>query len=298
MHTGFKQHSKDFIQFATTQKRGIAWVLLLCLALIFWIPILSFFKGEPILPPITTTDKAAINLLFAQQIESKDIEEKDASDEVKEAHHETSAFFPFDPNTLSAFDFEKLGLNKGQIKSILKLRKKYHGFKRKKDFEKLSVLDAAWVVRAHNYILLPDSFEKKTYTKKVFIILDLNTADSIELETLPGIGKFMAAKIVKYRERLGGFTDLQQMRQITNMDNDIYNIAAPHLCIRQGIKKMNINIASKAVMGNHPFIGWKAANNIVNYRKQHNKFIEPSELSKAKLLPDSSVQKLAPYISF
>lgn len=295
---GFKQHGDDFIQFAASQKRGILWVLFLSLLLIFWIPICGLFKNEQTPPNILGADKTAIEQLFAQEEIINEEQEKLSNEKLVEEPENTSVFFPFDPNTSSASIFEKLGLNKGQIKSILKLRKKYNGFKRKVDFERLSVLDAAWIADAHNYILLPDSFEKKTFEKKEFLILDINTADSTQLETLPGIGKYMASKIVRYRERLGGYISADQMREITNMDIDIYNIAAPHICIKQGFKKININNASKPMMGNHPYIGWKAANNIINYRKQHNKFIDAFELSKAKLLSDSLVQKLTPYISF
>ncbi len=295
MTKGFKGHWNDFIQFAASQKRGIVWILLLSLGLVFFLPISILFKEEQQQRLLSASEIASIDMLFDKE---EELQERFVSEERPEENKKPILFFPFNPNIATPDMFEKLGLNKGQIKYILKRRNKYNGFVRKIDFEKMPILDSAWVSKAHKHILLPDSFEKKAYLKKEFLVFDLNVADSGQLETLPGIGKYMASRIVKYRDRLGGYISTTQMQQITNMDKEIYNIAAPHLCIRQGLTKVNINSASKTVMGNHPYIGWKAANQIINYRKQHKKFVEATELSKAKLLPDSSVKNLLPYISF
>lgn len=120
---GFKQHGDDFIQFATSQKRGILWVLFLSLLLIFWIPICGLFKNEQTPHNILGADKTAIEQLFAQEEIINEEQEKLSKEKSVEEPENTPVFFPFDPNTSSASIFEKLGLNKGQIKSILKLRK-------------------------------------------------------------------------------------------------------------------------------------------------------------------------------
>ena len=44
--------------------------------------------------------------------------------------------------------------------------------------------------------------------------IDLNTATVAQLDTLPGIGPSFAAAIIRERDRLGGFTSVDQLREV------------------------------------------------------------------------------------
>ena len=46
--------------------------------------------------------------------------------------------------------------------------------------------------------------------------LDLNSADSTELVKLPGIGPANALKVIRYRERLGGYSDIRRTTRFTD----------------------------------------------------------------------------------
>ena len=52
---------------------------------------------------------------------------------------------------------------------------------------------------------------------KTGTILDLNRADTTELKKVPGIGSGIARLIVGYRQRLGGFYQIEQLKDI-NLD--------------------------------------------------------------------------------
>ena len=45
-------------------------------------------------------------------------------------------------------------------------------------------------------------------------MLDLNRADTAELKKIPGIGSGIARLIVNYRQRLGGFYQIEQLQEI------------------------------------------------------------------------------------
>ena len=47
--------------------------------------------------------------------------------------------------------------------------------------------------------------------------INLNKADVKELESLDGIGRSMAEKIVAYRTEVGGFSDISQLLEIKGM---------------------------------------------------------------------------------
>ncbi len=58
--------------------------------------------------------------------------------------------------------------------------------------------------------------------------LDINSATAAELETLPGIGEGLAARIVAYREEHGPFLSVEQL-------DDVYGIGPAKLAALRGL---------------------------------------------------------------
>ncbi|SPL97109.1 Late competence protein ComEA, DNA receptor [[Actinomadura] parvosata subsp. kistnae] len=48
-------------------------------------------------------------------------------------------------------------------------------------------------------------------------MLDLNTATTDQLEQLPGVGEVLAARITEFRTNRGGFTTVDQLREVTGI---------------------------------------------------------------------------------
>ena len=53
-------------------------------------------------------------------------------------------------------------------------------------------------------------------------LIDINTADQLLLETLPGIGASLASRIIDYRETIGGFTAKEQIMQVSGIGQKKY----------------------------------------------------------------------------
>ena len=85
-------------------------------------------------------------------------------------------------------------------------------------------------------------FEKKAYVKKT-VIVDINTANSAQLDEVKGIGGGTFAKrIIKYRERLGGFYKTEQLMEVYGLDEQKYAEIKDQLSIsKAGLKIININ---------------------------------------------------------
>lgn len=127
--------------------------------------------------------------------------------------------------------------------------------------------------------------------------LNINTADSIQLNALYRIGPVMASKIIQYRNKLGGYHSLNQLTEIWGFDADIlYDLDGKIYVNSNDIKQFNLNTASFDDLKNHPYFKFKLSQAIVNYRKQHGPYQNLSDLKQIKFVTDSMISLIKPYV--
>lgn len=114
--------------------------------------------------------------------------------------------FRFDPNTASVDDFVRLGFSPKQAQAIDNYRSKGGRFRRKDDFARSFVVSDSIFVRLEPFIDIP--------------LVNINTADSAAFDALPGIGPYFAAQMVRYREKIGGYTSVDQLMDIPRFDEE------------------------------------------------------------------------------
>jgi DNA uptake protein ComE-like DNA-binding protein len=144
-----------------------------------------------------------------------------------------------------------------------------------------------------DYLTLPKS--KFSYKE---VSLNLNLADSIQLTQVYGIGKTFASRIVKYRQKIGGFHSIEQLKEVWGLDSSFDQIA-PQLFVdsKTPLRPIFVNRYNIDDLATHPYIRYKTAKAIVNFRNQHGKFKNKQDLQLIHLISDSLYQKLEPYIS-
>lgn len=62
-------------------------------------------------------------------------------------------------------------------------------------------------------------------------MVNINTADEKELDTLPGIGPAMAKRIIEYRETEGSFQQIEDIKKIRGIGDAKFNKMKEKLCI-------------------------------------------------------------------
>lgn len=142
-------------------------------------------------------------------------------------------------------------------------------------------------------------FEPPWHSKKKLQPFEINTADTSAFIALPGIGSKLAARIVLFREKLGGFYNIEQIREVYGLPDSVYLKILPLLkCEPGNIRKIAINTAEKETLKVHPYIRWNVANAVVAYRSQHGSFNSPDDLSRLENVDEDALKKMMPYISF
>ncbi|MBP5572494.1 MAG: helix-hairpin-helix domain-containing protein [Bacteroidales bacterium] len=161
--------------------------------------------------------------------------------------------FRFDPNTVSIEDLQRLGFSEKQAQSIDNYRQKGGRFRRKEDFAKSYVVADSVYRRLEPFIDIPR--------------LDINKADSAAFDALPGIGPFFAAKMVSYREDLGGYSTPEQLLEIYNFGEERYEKLKDLIECSDPPRPLRLWTLPEDSLKLHPHIRYKSvAHGIVLYR--------------------------------
>ncbi len=302
---------KEHFSFTRSQKNGI----LLLIIIVFVLVSVNFlfiyfnksnkdFKFEDF--------KQEIDLFLSenQSIINNKIEKVDFNNVEKSIENKAITPFNFNPNNLPENKWAELGLSAKQIKVIKNFESKGGKFRKKEDLKRMYCISENEYRILEPYIVIPvDSLLKKTekivFTKNENVKstkncgnIDINTADTLLLQTLKGIGSGFSRKIVKYREKLGGFSKKEQLLEVWGMDNERYK--AIENCITLGnynVIKINLNTASVSVLNKHPYIDMNIAKALIAYRNTHGKFKTISEIKNCVLVHEQLYSKIEPYLS-
>ncbi|MDC1516822.1 helix-hairpin-helix domain-containing protein [Cyclobacteriaceae bacterium] len=215
----------------------------------------------------------------------------------------------FDPNSTSVEDLKKIGFNDFIANRIEKYRQKGGYFSKGEDLKKIYGIDTSFIETILPYIEISERKFKKPDDKKlgsdrhkrtpaVSIKLDLNLADSIQLQILKGVGPILARRAYKFRQALGGFHDIKQLAEVYNMPEIIEDEIEKYFYLEDNQTfKLNINTDSIIHLSKHPYINWNLAKSIINYRKVHGSYDSIEQITSIKIISDSLYQKIAPYLT-
>lgn len=112
---------------------------------------------------------------------------------------------------------------------------------------------------------------------------------------MPGIGSYYARRIVQYRKRLGGFVSLQQLDEIDQFPAE----AKAYFTIStEQVQRLKINDLTLDELKRHPYINYYQARAIVDYRRQHGRISDLSDLRLLRDFPEQAIERLRPYVVY
>ena len=227
------------------------------------------------------------------------------------------------PNNAGDTTLLQLGMPQKLVSNWIKYLQKRGRFRNKEDVMKLYGMTTELYRKVEGYLIIPeksgiqkmkmdggkearkfsnsaqkDSILPESHQeKKLLAMLELNQADSAGLESLPGIGPVLASRIIKYRNLLGGYYEVAQLKEIYGMTEELWSKCSPRLSADpSGVMKLKINYLSTVELGRHPYIGFRQAKKIAKIRDTSGKFTQHEELSA--FFSTDSLRRLIPYLSY
>ncbi len=211
--------------------------------------------------------------------------------------------FVFDPNTASDTDFIKLGLSQYNISTIRNYLNKGGHFYTPDDFEKIYGISESTYKQLKDFILIEKS--NKDYSSQQYDslkrnksqLININTADSIAILQLPGIGTVFTSRIISYRNKLGGFYRKEQILEVYGMLKDRYNLIKDLIVIDStAIKKIPLNFVTDVELSKHPYINYTDAQAIIKYRTKNGNYTNINQLVENNIINESTFRKIKVYL--
>lgn len=128
---------------------------------------------------------------------------------------------------------------------------------------------------------------------------DLNSCDTNDLLTIPQFGSKRAARLVEYRDRLGGYHSFSQLQEVYVMQQIDTTRLKDYLYInKQKIKKLNINTATYQELVAHPYIDAYLTKLILRHREKNGPVRDLDELQRITHAYPELIERLRPYLVF
>ena len=129
------------------------------------------------------------------------------------------------------------------------------------------------------------------------IKVDINRADTLELQRLKGIGPSYARRIVSYRNRLGGFINCRQVLEVWGVDTVLYNLIREHIIITSdSVRKIDLNTVSFKELLKHPYFPYELTRALILYRQKNKIFRSLDELNSVEGINDSIFRRIRSYV--
>ena len=142
-------------------------------------------------------------------------------------------------------------------------------------------------------------YDMPTPQRKQPLTVELNSADSLTLQLLHGIGPAYARRIVRYRERLGGFVSTDQLLEVYGFTPELLTHIRPHITLdTNAIKPISINSIGLKELSRHPYIEYYQARDIITLRRKGVTFSSADDLRAVPSMADSTLRRILPYLDF
>jgi competence ComEA-like helix-hairpin-helix protein len=318
----WKQFVKDYLNF-TRRERIAVLVISILMALVIVYPEISSGISPKKRVDADTSWFATVRSLEQKNPDSflrnRDTDEENYAyqyDRKKGSYSHKSEIkaelFYFDPNTISPGEWKKLGLRDRTIQTIQNYLSKGGKFKKPEDLRRVYGLHQNEYERLASYIRIEESVEEKrsesfisadesraakTYSSN-FKAIDINLADTTAFIALPGIGSKLASRIVSFRDKLGGFYSIEQIKETYGLSDSTFQKIKQYLKLdNTSLKKININTATVDELKAHPYIKYSLANPIVAYRNEHGLFTKVEDIKKVMVITEEIYKKIECYLT-
>ena len=233
----------------------------------------------------------------------------------KALQQKSTPLFPFNPNYISDYKGYTLGMSLEEIDRLHAYRTKNKFVNSAKEFQRITQVSDTLLNRISPFFKFPDwtktntpdnqapqvfdAAEDQGKNSESIQVKDLNTVTAAELRAIYGIGDKLSQRIVKFRDRLGGFFSDDQLYDVYGLEPEVVQRTLKRFKVmsQPQVVKININTASANEISRLIYISKTLAVKIVGYRKNNGAFNSFAELKKIEGFPTHKIDRIKLYLA-
>lgn len=286
---------KSHFKFNKQERSGIFFLLLIVIVLqgvYFYVKV----------NPSSKSPKVAVNVLAESKMDSL---------KTLALQKDSIRIFPFNPNYITDYKGYTLGMSPKELDRLFAFRKQKKFVNSAEDFKKVTKVSDSLLNTISPYFVFPEWTQKNKprYTrsdsnimskeKKVDKVKDLNLATAGDLKTIRGIGDKLSERIIKFRDRLGGFLVDEQLYDVYGLEPNVVQRVFNNFTVIKSpkISKININTSSASEISELVYISYTMANKIVAYRELNGRINSFDELTTIEGFPSKKLDRITLYLS-
>ncbi|EHO04895.1 ComEA family DNA-binding protein [Myroides odoratimimus] len=292
-------YRKRFYYYTKSQKRGLFFLVLLVIAIQLYI-YYPRSSDQHIVDQYST--------LFNDEYQ-KQISLLDSINTIAIAKRDT--IYPFNPNFITDYRGFVLGMSTEEIDRLLSFRKENKYVNSAKEFQQITQVSDEWLKTYSTYFKFPDwvnnpkvKREYVDYSKpKVevpIVAICINSATLEDLQKVRGIGPYYADKIMKEREKYGGFVSIQQLKFVYGLSEEVVNELYRYFKVMNAptVTTLNINEASINQLKELPYMNYYIAREVVKHRSMNGDFVNKEGLLQIEKFPIDKIDIISLYLRF
>jgi DNA uptake protein ComE-like DNA-binding protein len=286
---------KSHFKFSKQDQSGIFFLLLLIILLHIGY---SYLKDAPLEQrPALQWDAAAqtgLDALKAQTIRK-----------------DTLRIYPFNPNYITDYKGYTLGMGTDELDRLMAYRASGRFVNSAEEFQAVTQISDSLLNRISPYFKFPDwatskrtsfktaSTPKSSAIKKEEAKKDLNGVTAFDLKKINGIGEVLSARIIKFRDRLGGFLIDDQLYDVYGLEKEVADRALAKYTVLEPptIVRLNVNDATAAELSQLIYLQRVVAQRIVDYRNANGNLESWDDLIKIKDFPADKIDRIKLYLT-
>jgi DNA uptake protein ComE-like DNA-binding protein len=286
---------KSHFRFSKQEQNGIFFLLMFIILLQ-----LGYFY----LKHSIDEEKSPLQLDVASQHELDSLKEKLTL-------KDTMPIYPFNPNYITDFKGYTLGLSVEELDRLFAFRASGNFVNSITEFQSITQVSDSVLKRISPFFKFPDwvvsrNQGEKLYPKQNQRIsntpvekMDLNSATANELLVINGIGEVLSARIIKFRDRLGGFLVNEQLYDVYGLEKEVADRALDKFSILNvpNISKINVNEATVGELSKLIYLQGPVPQRIIDYRNVNGNIESFEDLIKIKDFPSEKIDRIKLYLT-